>query len=586
MVHCKGNISHLFPPIILEADAKEVSSDQLEVVPIESDENISSDAMETVTQTPATEILPEVETTTCNEIVQKKPVRSRRAKLVESKAAEDNQEAAEHCEEPVDPAPVRGRRGKRTAATAPPAVRQTTRGRNAKSQEGTSDDQPEMVPEKAVETKPVAEISPETPINASQEENKSPSPEKEAVLKPSRGRKTKLTPVEPPQSEPEKSEIVSEQPVPAVGKQRGRKRNPDTVEKHEVVEDTFVTAEPKQLSQPPVRAKRGRNAKHEEEKVEDDGKTTKSQEPVKKTRRTRKAEQDHVEAQEVVEMVETVVPEETEAPLVAETVKMSEQATVAAKPRRGGRKAKQDAESGTSVESTETQEVSDVSTTDKPKRGRRVKQVARVPEEKPDHELETEEKPQTESNAAVKTSRARGVKTSVKNEISQAIPTKRARRGTDPEAAVLASESAPITVEPAKRGRRAAAKPAADEAAVSSDQVKLAEDLSIVVVEDTKMPKKSVKWQANLKVHDITPVKAVRNRKSKVSSQDDTESNKVSQNGNKTEEKNLSDKVVESQPAKRARRGAKVADVTTESTSKAVAAETQLKTRRGRPAKK
>ncbi|XP_042252664.1 proliferation marker protein Ki-67 isoform X2 [Thunnus maccoyii] len=590
-----------------EVDAKEVSSDQLEVAPIESDESKSSDAMETVTQAPKTESLPEVEMATCTvtETVQKKPVRGRKAKLVESKAAEDNQEAAEHCEDAVDPAPVRGRRGKRTTATAQPAVRKTTRGRNAKSQEGTTDDQPEMVPEEAVETKPVTEVSPEatpdqTATNASQEENESPPPEKEAVSKPSRGRRAKPTPVEPPQSEPEVSE-QPEQPVPTVGKsRRGRKRNPDTVEQNEVVEDTVVAVETKQPSQPPVRAKRGRNAKHEEEKVEDDVKTTsvettKSQEPVKKSRRTRKAEQDHIEAHEEVQTVETLVPEEAEAPLATEPVKMNEQATVAAKPGRGGRKAKQNAESVTPVESTETQEVPVVSTTDKPKRGRRVKQVAEevnitaeVPEEKPDHELETEEKQQNvESNAAVvKTSRATGAKTSAKNEISQAVPAKRARRGAAPTTEeTKTEESAPISVEPAKKGRRAAAKP-----------TQLTEDSSNAVVEDTKTSKKSVKWQGDLKVYDITPVKAVRGRKSKLGGQDDAESNKMSQNADKTEEKDLSDKVVESQPAKRARRGAKVADVTTESTStvkpkkgdtvQAAEAETQPKTRRGRSAKK
>ncbi|KAM7370985.1 hypothetical protein PAMP_010491 [Pampus punctatissimus] len=583
-----------------EADAKEVSIDQQEVVPIENDENKSSEAVETVTQASATKSLPEVETATSEvtEIVQKKPVRGRRAKLVDSKAAEDNQEAAEHCEVPVDSAPVRGRRGKKTAATAPPAVRQTTRGRNAKSQEGNSDDQPVISPEATPD---------QMPVNTSAEENEPPHPEKEAVLKPRRGRKTKNTPVEPAQSEPEKSEIVSDQhltavdqpqqPVPTDGKRRGRKRNPDTVD--EVAEDTVDTVE--QLSQPPVRAKRGRNAKHAE-KEENDGETTQSQESETKSRRTRKTEQNHTEPQEEVQTVETHVPEEVEAPPAVEPVKMNEQVAVPPKPRRGGRKARQDTESATPVEST--QEVP-VNTTDKPKRGRRVNQVteevlnAEVPEENTDHKME-EKQQNDESNAAViKTSR-RGVKTSVKNEMLQTVPAKRARRGaassheeTKTEAALLASDSAPISVEPAKRGRRAAAKPTADDATVSSNQAKLAEDVSSAVVEDTQTSKKSVKWKADLNVFDITPVKTVRSRKSK---QEDTESNK-SHNGNKTEENDLSDKVAESQPAKRARRGAKVAHITTDdSTSKvnpkkgdtmpAVEAETQPKTRRGRSAKK
>ncbi|XP_035526857.1 proliferation marker protein Ki-67-like [Morone saxatilis] len=597
-----------------ETESNEVYSDQLEVAPSGSDENKSTDVMETPSQAPATESLPEVETATCTvtemdaAVVQKKSVRGRRAKVVESKSAEDKQEVTEHSEDPVVAATVRGRRGgKKTEATAPPAVRQTSRRKNAKSQESTSD-QPEMLPEKAVETlvteNSTKAVSDQTsPINTQKDENDSAPPAEEAVVKPIRGRKTKPTPVEPPQPEQEKSEVVSEQLMaeaqpqksnPTLGKpRRGRKTKPDTVEENEVAEDTVVTVETKPLSQPPVRAKRGRNTKQEEEKLENDEKTTsvetaKSQEPVKKLRRTRKAEPEHVEPREEVQTVE-VVPEEAEAPLVAEPVKMDEQATVAAKPKRGGRKAKADTESETPAESTEVQEIPAVSSTDKPKRGRRGKQVAEevavVPEEKP--ELEAEEQNTAELDAPViKHSRARGVK----NEVSQAIPTKRARRGatlpveeTNAESAVQVSEVAPASVEPAKRGRRAAAKPTTDDASPT-------EDLSNAVVEDTKMSKRSVKWKSDLEVFNIpkgTPVKAVRGRKSKLG--DQVESKNVSEDASKTEEKDLSDKVVEAQPAKRARRGAKVADVTTdEATSevKGVEAETQPKTRRGRSVKK
>uniref|UniRef100_A0A8C4IKC3 FHA domain-containing protein n=1 Tax=Dicentrarchus labrax TaxID=13489 RepID=A0A8C4IKC3_DICLA len=578
-----------------ESESNEVYSDQLEVAPSGSDENKSSDVMDT--QAPATESLPEVETCTVTEmdaaVVQKKSVRGRRAKVVESK-------------DPVVPAPVRGRRGKKTEATAPPAVRQTSRRKNAKSQESTSD-QPEMLPEKAVETL-VTENSNEavsdqtSPINTHQDENDCVPPAEEAVVKPIRGRKTKPTPVEPPQPEQEKSEVVSDEQLMAeaqpqktnstLGKpRRGRKTKPDPVEENEVAEDTVVTVETKPLSQPPVRAKRGRNTKQEEEKLENDEKTTsaetaKSQEPVKKLRRTRKAEPEHVEPREEVQTVE-VVPEEPKAPLVAEPVKMDEQATVAAKPRRGGRKAKADTESESPAEFTEVQEIPTVSSTDKPKRGRRGKQVAVVPEEKP--ELEAEEQKTAELDAPViKHSRARGVK----NEVSQAIPAKRAHRGatlpvkeTNAESTVQVSEAAPASVEPAKRGRRAAAKPTTDDASPT-------EDLSNAVVEDTKMSKRSVKWKSDLEVFNIpkgTPVKAVRGRKSKLG--DQVESKNVSEDASKTEEKDLSDKVVEAQPAKRARRGAKVADVTideAESTSevKGVEAETQPKTRRGRSVKK
>ncbi|XP_070847234.1 proliferation marker protein Ki-67 [Chaetodon trifascialis] len=578
-----------------EADSNEVCGDQLEVVPSGNDENKSSDTMETVPQAPAPESVPEVETATCEvtevkaAVVEKKPVRGRRVKTVESKSAEDKQEVTERPEDPIVSAPIRGRRGKKTEAPATPTVRQTTRGRNVKLQ-GSTSDQPEMEPEKAVETKLAPEITAEAvsdqipPAHTHQEEADSAPPAEEAAVKPTRGRKTKQTPVEPLQPEPEKNEVVSDEnltadaqkSIPAVEKpRRGRRMKPDTVEQKEVT-DTVVSVETTQQSQPPVRAKRGRNIKQEDEK------TTKSQEPVKKIRRTRKAEQDHVEPREEV-------PEEAEAPLVAEPVKVTEQAAVAAKPRRGGRKAKQDAEIETPIESTEVQEVPAVSSTDKPKRGRRGKQV---PEEVEVTAVapEAEEKNNVEPDAQViKPSRARGVK----NEVSQAVPAKRARRGaalppeeTKPESAVLVSESASASVEPPKRGRRAAAKPAADDSTVTSDETN--------VVEETKMSKKSVQWKANLEVCEtakVTPVKTVRSRKSKPGDKVDTETKNLSNGANKTEEKDLSGKAVEAPPVKRARRGAKAAEVTADgeesaSTATSVEAETQPKTRRGRSAKK
>ncbi|XP_028423462.1 proliferation marker protein Ki-67 isoform X6 [Perca flavescens] len=614
-----------------------------EILPVEQptvDENISGEqptvdavdeniSVEQPTVETATGKVTEMDTTVTEAEHEKKSVRGRRAKT-----AEDIQEAAEQSEDPVVPAPVRGRRGKKTEAAAPPAVKQTARGRNAKSQEDrdveltmeksaslppkvalkprrgrnaktASDDQPEMGPEKAVET-PVAEISTEAVSDQTpMKENESAPPAEEAVLKPVRGRKTKPTPVEPPQ--PEKNEVVINEPltadaqpqksIPTLGKaRRGRQTKPDAVERNEVMEDTVVAVETKQQSQPPVRAKRGRNAKQEEEKLESTSvETAASQEPAKKLRRTRKAEQD-VEPREV-QAVEMVIPEKTEAPLVAEPVTMDEQTAVAAKPRRGGRKAKQD---------PEVQEVPAVSATDKLKRGRRGKLVteevgvpAVVPEEQPDHELEAEEKNIAEPDAPViKPSRARGVKTSVKNEVSQAIPAKRARRGAAlplDESSAESTAPAPTSVEPAKRGRRAAAaKPTADDATVTGEQPNPTEDSSDAVVEDAKMSKRSVRWKSDLEVFDVsrvTPVKAVRGRKPKLAVQVDAESKTVSKDAEEAEEKDLSDRVVEAQPVKRARRGAKVADVTTaeaESTRKveSVEAETQPKTRRGRIAKK
>ncbi|XP_039638460.1 nucleolar and coiled-body phosphoprotein 1-like [Perca fluviatilis] len=580
-------------------DANEVCSDQLEVVLSGSDENQEQPTVETATGKVA-----ELDTAATEAEHEKKSVRGRRAKTAEDK----REAAAEQSEDPVVPAPVRGRRGKTTEAAAPPAVKQT-RGRNAKSQEGrdvelameksaslppkvafkprrgrnaktASDGQPEMGPEKAVETTPVTEISTEAVSDQTQiKENDSAPPAEEAVLKPVRGRKTKQTPVGPPQPEPEKNEVGINEPPTAdaqpqksilsLGKpRRGRQTKADAVDRDEVMEDTVVAVETKQRSQPPLRAKREINAKQDEEKLESTSVgTATSQEPAKKLRRTRKAEQD-VEPREV-QAAEMVVPEKTEAPLVAEPVKMDEPTTVAAKPRRGGRNAKQGP-----VESTEVQEVPAVSSADKLKRGRRGKPVteevgvtAVVPEDKPDHELEAEEKNIAEPDAPViKPSRARGVKNVVINEVSQAIPAKGARRGAAlplDESNAESTEPAPTSVEPAKRGRRAAAaaKPTADDATVTGERPNPAEDSSNAVVEDTKMSKRSVRWKADVEVFDIsrvslTPVKAVRGRKPK----------RVSESALKAQvrQRMLTKLKRRISQTKRARRGAKVADVTTD----------------------
>ncbi|XP_069011987.1 proliferation marker protein Ki-67 [Embiotoca jacksoni] len=568
---------------LAEADVNEVCSEQLEVLSGGTDENKSTDAVETVLQATESETSPDVETPAA---VPKKSVRGRRAKLVESKAAEDEEVAAETAEETVVSAPVRARRGKKTEATAPPAARQAPRGRNAKSQESTLE-QP------AVETQLTAEVSSEAVGDQTSQGGESAPPTEEAVVKPRRGRKPK-TPARSEQNEAASAEQQPQQPVlAAVGKpRRGRKTKADTAEQNEAVEDTAVTEETMQQAQLPVRAKRGRHAKQEEEKMHSNDKTTSLNTPkslpVQKSKRTRKSEQDPVEPREV--QTTGVVPEKAEAPL-AEPVTIREQAAAAAKPRRGGRKAKQDTESVTPVESTEVQEVAD-----KPKRGRRAKQVTEeveVTAESPEHELQAEEKTTVEPVAPVsKPSRARGVKTSGKNEISQAVPAKRARRGAaspleDAKSTVLVSESGPAAAGPARKGRRAAEKPSAEEA--TNDRASPSEDLSSAVVEDAKTSKKSVKWKSDLEVSGIskvTPAKAGRGRKSKLA---DPESQNVSKDAKKIEEEDLSDEVAEAQPVKRARRGAK-SDVTAESTSKLdpkkAEAETQPKARRGRPAKK
>lgn len=459
-------------------------------------------AVETTREEPATESLPQVEMATCNEVeeaVVKKSVRGRRARNVESKVAKN-----EHPEDAAISAPVRGKRGTKTE-TAQHAVRQTSRSRNTRSLRASS--QPE---ETAVET--LAEIPGEaindhtSSINASQEENDS-APSQEAVVKTTKGRKTK-TPVEPLQPKPEKnvandqcllSDAQLQQPVEKP--RRGKKLQPATAELKTLPEDTVVPAETKQ---PVVRAKRGRNAKQEERLEKEPMEKSKSEEPVKRSRKTRKVEP----------MAETQ-PAETGA----EPEKINTLPAVAAKPRRGGRRTK-GAESETPVESTVVQDTPEVRATDKPKRGTRAK-------------------PTVESKVSAED---------------------------------LPSESG--SAEPSRRGRRAAAKPTVDSATGSGGQ------------DDTKTPRRTVRWKSEVEVFGVpeeTPVKALRGRKTKAGDQ-------TEKDVNKTEEKNLSDKTDQAQPAKRARRGTKVAEEA-ESSSKVepetgAEAETRPKTRRGRAAKK
>ncbi|XP_056285501.1 proliferation marker protein Ki-67 isoform X2 [Pseudoliparis swirei] len=423
------------------------------------DKNKSAAAMETA---PVTESLPEVETATCKVTEMDAAVPKKSVRGRRAKLMEDKQEASDSCDDAVVPTPARGRRGKKSEAAAPPA------------------------------------------------ENDSAPAEEEAVTKPTRGRKSKQTPIAPPQPELNEVKSLPADAQPLEKPRRGRKTKPDAVEQNEVAEDTVVA---------PVRAKRVRIAKQEEEKqVSASVEMTKSQEPAKKLRRTKKAEQDREEVH-AIEMV----PDEVEAPIVAEPVKMKEQA---AKPRRG-RKA------------TEDQEVPAVDSADEP------------------------EAP------VVKRSRA---KASVKTEVSQATPVKKARRGaalpleTSEESTVEVSEPAATSVAPAKRSRRAAA---AEPTHPSEDSRKAV---------DTKPSKRSVRGKAVVDVPQATPVKAVRGRKSRLV---DTESNNDEKAADETEEMDLSDKVAEAQPAKRTRKMPKVAEVKV----KSVEADARLKTRRGRSAK-
>nr|XP_040032778.1 proliferation marker protein Ki-67 isoform X1 [Gasterosteus aculeatus aculeatus]XP_040032779.1 proliferation marker protein Ki-67 isoform X1 [Gasterosteus aculeatus aculeatus]XP_040032780.1 proliferation marker protein Ki-67 isoform X1 [Gasterosteus aculeatus aculeatus] len=472
--------------------------------------------------------VPEVETTASE------PDHKESLKTVASPAAE----AAEACDEAVVLAPVRARRGKKSDAAAPPAVRQATRGRKAKPQESAADDQPEQVTETSARA-----VSHQT---APVEEEESAPPQEEAVVKTPRGRKSKPAAVKQSDAAEDASLAAAAPPQKSTEKPtRGRKPKADAVGQSEEAED--VAMETKQQPQPPARAKRGRTAKQEEEEKPESSsvEATKHQEPAKKLKRTRKAEQEHVE----VQAVDMDVPEEAEV-----------QVTEQAKPKRGGRRAA---------------EVKEVPL----KRGKRGKQA---PEEGgatsvgADHQ----EKNQPEPEAPVmKPSRARGAKPAA----PEAVPAKRARRGAAPfaqeplaEAAVPVPEPAAASVAPAKRGRRAAGKPAA-----------AAKDPSEAAAEDTKTSKRSVKWKAELEVVEIpkaTPVKAARGRKSKLGGQVDAESKNLAKDADPTEEKDLSGKAAEAQPAKKSRRAPMVAVVTADEAESAGSGES--KTRRGRAAKK
>ncbi|KAM8836024.1 proliferation marker protein Ki-67 [Spinachia spinachia] len=518
------------------ADAAEEAAEVCAAAHSASDEEPSSDGVEAAPQAPAAERKPEVETAAgkvpeMDAAAQKKSARGRKAKL------EDKREAAEPCDEAVAPTAVRARRGRKPEASAPPAVRQATRGRKAKPQ----DDQPEPVTQTA--TGAASHQAP--PV----EEESSP-PEEEAVVKTPRGRKSKPAPREQSEAVEEETLAADAPPQKAPEKpRRGRKLKPD-----DEAEDVAMETKP----QPPVKAKRGRTAKQEEAEPESSSvRPTKPQEPAQKLKRTRKAEPEHVE---VVHAVELDVPEEAE-------VKMTKQTTVATKPKRGGRRA------------AEVQEA-----TDKLKRGKRGKQApeeggvtSAAAEEKSGQEPDAEEKHLPEPEAPVmKPSRARGVK----NEVPEAVPAKRARRGAapliqEPLAEATPQVPEPASVVPAKPGRRAAVK-----------RADVGEDPSAAAVEDTKASKRTVKWKAELKVVE-TPVKAVRGKKAKLGSQVDVDN----KDADPTEEKDLSGKAAEVQPAKKTKRGAKVAVVTAdgaESTGRVESVEADLlpKTRRGRAAKK
>ncbi|MEQ2264384.1 hypothetical protein XENORESO_004139 [Xenotaenia resolanae] len=537
-----------------KADANKDSSVQPEALASKS--VTSSDAVENV-QVPETVKLPEEEKadTKVTEIslTQRKSVRGKMAKPMEAKESEDALEAEENSNMPVVLAPVRGRRGKKIEATAPPAVKQSKITQNVRLQ-STGDQQ-------AVEAQVITVISTEVVTvqtsENSKEKTKNPrTSAKEVTAKPLRGRKTKVT-----STEPEK---------PFGKPRRGRKNKSDVEEPTEVAEDTSLTVETKHPAQPPVRAKRGRNTlKKEEEQINNDRITSQeTSEPSKKSRRTRKLKDD-------LELTE-IVPVMEQTP-IAEPV--GEQSAVAAKPRRGGQKAKPDAVAQTPVKS----KVLHADATEKPKRGRKEEQITQetITAENPKQEEISVASPQI-----VKPSRARGVK----NEVLQTIPVKRGRRVAalpleehTEEPVLQASESAPEPVVPAKRRRQAAGKSKADKEAVETSVEATPSESLKPNVQDSKATKRSVKFKSDLEIHEIpkaTPVKAVRGRRSKITEQADASNKDGTKEANNAEEKKLSDDVVKAQPFKRGRGGVKVAEVTAED------AGAQPKTRRGRSAKK
>nr|XP_057918650.1 proliferation marker protein Ki-67 isoform X2 [Doryrhamphus excisus] len=432
---------------------------------------------------------------------QKKSLRGRKGKLVEeSRAEHEKQEVA--CEEAAVSAPIRARRGKRTEATAPPAGQKTTRSKKAKNDSVAQLEIVEnMEPVTSADT-----VNDVTASTSGQDEVNEPAVE--PVLRPSRGRKAKYEQAEPLHSVPDKTpDSVTEQaelPAPTGDKpRRGRKLISESSALHELAKDT-------QQSKPAAKT-RGRKTKQE----------TEPQDPVLKSRSSRKGEET----------------------FASESEKISQQDPGVVKSKRvGAGKSKKEATNVTSDESTENQDGPIETPAEKPKRGRRAKQVedvgtTEIPEQKPQ--------------------RGRGVKTNSKDDISQVIPAKRARRGEEAkkvEALVTVPKSAPVSVEPVKRGRPAAAK--ASSASNATDRS------TDAIAESAQTSQRSVRWKTELEVHEIpkaTPVKAVRGRKSKPAEQ------------------------AEPQPAKRTRRGAKAADEV-DSTNKAE--ETQPKTRRGRSAKK
>ncbi|XP_077360026.1 proliferation marker protein Ki-67 isoform X2 [Festucalex cinctus] len=493
---------------ITQAATAEVS------VELPSDACETSEAMQAVSQA----VIEDADTASMESTNSKKPVRGRRAKAAKPVTEESSQD-------PVVSAPVRGRRGKKAEPTEP------------------SDEEAKADP------------------------------------KPKRGRCTKNTRVLVDLPEPGKA-LDAEQPqLPAVTikKGRGRKVISETIELQELEKDQVTSEKTKYQSKPLGRATRGRNAKHIKELENNDTTSIVAppglQELSKASKSCRKDDPTDVE---------NLVTVEVEAPPVSEPEKANNAAASAiAKTRRGLRKPKQ---AEVTPDYTAIQDGPIETPTEIPKRSRRAKQAEGVATAEVSEEKSEPEQRQT---------RGRGMKTTSKDETKQAIPAKKKRRGAasacEESNEVPVPESAPASVEPVKRGRRPVTKSSTNVSELNKKQVNATGD-SNTTVQEPQNPQRSVKWNLEVEVYEIPkrPARAGRGKKLSPDCHTGTPSPSESVNVAETEEEFL-EKAVELQPAKRARRGVKVAKEV-ESTSKvdtkrAEDMEAQPKNRSGRSAK-
>ncbi|XP_077595690.1 proliferation marker protein Ki-67 [Stigmatopora nigra] len=457
---------------------------------------------------------------------------------------------------PLEEEVVKPRRGRYARKAMPeidavPVDIRPTRGRNAKK----ALEQTESVLELATKTEPEANHSVEEAVKP----KRGRKPTQQAVPndEPVEDLKTSTEDHENASSGSSESlnvvetEVAVDVPVLVKKSVRGKRGKPveSTAEEDTPVEDSEeadVSAPVRarrgtrlETTAPPVarQSARSRNAKAkniitdvlpeitetaETNSIQDDVKIP-VEESVKKPTRGRKPK---------LPLAEPPQPEIENIPDEEQSSVNSEQASGVSNSR-GLRKPKLDA---VTSESAENQDVP----VEKPKPGSRAKQL----------QTETtsdlvEEDPEPEQ----KRTRGRVARTVLKTEIQPVVPAKRTRRGvsaaseeTQKPSPVPVPDSELPSVEPVKRTRRGIAKPSIE-----------SEDSNTVTAqEETK-----TKFDTEVEVHDIpkTTVKVLRGKR--VSPSDSSEL--LSKNTDKTEEE-LSEKPVESQPPKRTRRGAKLAN--------------------------